>query len=274
MAAGMSYRICGNTFDVCRSTAFDIVDLVLDKIVSVANRVIKLPENLEEVGQQFATMADSPAFSQCVGAIDGCQVYFILDDTEKSQEYINRKLYYSINLQGLVDHRGRFINIFVGFPGSCHDLRVLRHSGLYRDAVYPPRGYFIIGDGGYMCLRDPITIITPYRNINLTEEKKNFNYHLSKARSVVERSFGLLQARWRILFHRALEVKFRKAVKVIAACCVVHNICIDEDDIIPHHRIIRRRQVAPRPESDGSAYREIICLAHNLGRVQADLERQ
>ncbi|KAE8740461.1 hypothetical protein FOCC_FOCC014028 [Frankliniella occidentalis] len=185
-------------------------------------------------------------------------------------------MYYSINLQGLVNHRGRFIDIFVGFPDSCNDLRVLRHSGLYRDAVYPPRGYFIIGDGGYMCLRDPITIITPYRNINLTEEKKNFNYHLSKARSVVERSFGLLRARWRILFRHTTDstVKLRKAVKVIAACCVVHNICIDEDDIIPHHRIIRRRQVAPRPESDGSAYREIICLAHNLGRVQADLERQ
>ncbi len=68
-------------------------------------------------------------------------------------------------------------------------------------------------------------------------------------------------------------MKFRKAVKVIAACCVMHNICIDENDIIPFDRRIRRQAVPPRPERDGSEYRDIICLAHNLGRRQADLER-
>ncbi|KAE8742495.1 hypothetical protein FOCC_FOCC011961 [Frankliniella occidentalis] len=125
LAAGMSYRICGNTFGIARETAFDLVNLVLDRIISIAKQVIKVPANPHQVGEQFAIMADSPAFSQCVGAIDGCQVYFIVDDAERSQEYINRKLYYSINLQGLVDHRGRFLDIFVGFPGSCHDQRVL-----------------------------------------------------------------------------------------------------------------------------------------------------
>ncbi|KAK3923960.1 Protein ALP1-like [Frankliniella fusca] len=277
MAAGMSYRTCGNTFDIARQTAFDIIELVLDRIIGIIKRVIKKPDNLDQVGEQFSRMADSPAFTQCVGAIDGCQIYFIVDDAERNQEYINRKLYYSINLQGLVDHKCRFTDIFVGFPGSCHDLRVFRHSGLYREGVYPPRGYFIIGDGGYHCMRDPVTLITPYRNdrnVVLTEDQINFNFHLSKARAVVERAFGLLQARMRIIFHRALEVKFKKAVKVIGACCVIHNICIDANDIIPHDRIIRRRQAALRPETDGAAFRDVICLAHNLGRRQAALERQ
>ncbi|KAK3920169.1 Protein ANTAGONIST OF LIKE HETEROCHROMATIN PROTEIN 1 [Frankliniella fusca] len=274
LAAGLSYRTCGNTFDIARQTAFNIANLILDKIISVAKLVIKVPENVAAVGEQFAGMADSPAFTQCVGAIDGCQIHFILDDSETSQEYINRKLYYSINLQGLVDNKCHFIDICVGFPGSCHDMRVFRHSGLFRESVYPPRGFFIIGDGGYMCLRDPVTIITPYRDVNLTADQRSFNHHLSKARAVVERSFGLLQARWRVLFHRPLEVKFRKAVKVIGACCVLHNICIDADDIIPHHRAVRRRQIAPRAERGGEEYRNIICLAHNLGRRQAALERE
>ncbi|KAK3911647.1 Protein ALP1-like [Frankliniella fusca] len=301
LAAGMSYSICGNTFDIARESVFDLVNPVLDRIISVAKQVIKYPENVDQVGEQFAIMADSPAFSLCVGAIDCCQIHLILDDSGKSQEYINRKLYYSINLQALVDHNGRFIDIFSGFPGSCHDLRVFRHSGLYRQGVYPPRalvpigrharrsatgetthsaaalrqarGYFIIGDGGYTSLRDPVTIMIPYKNVNLTENQKNYNHHLSKARVVVERAFGLLQARWRNLFHRPLEIKFKKAVKAIAACCVLHNICLNEGDVIPHNRVIRR-QMAPRPESDGAAYRDIICLAHNLGRHQAALDRQ
>ncbi|KAE8741002.1 hypothetical protein FOCC_FOCC013471 [Frankliniella occidentalis] len=156
LAAGMSFRTCGNKFDLARSTACDITELLLDRIIGAVNQVIKSPDNVE-----------------MVGAIDGCQIYFICDPAERNREYINRKLYYSINLQGLVDHNARFINICVGCPGSCYDLRVLRHSGLYREAAYPPRGFFIIDDGGYTCLRDPITLINPYRDDRLNEEQQS-----------------------------------------------------------------------------------------------------
>ncbi|KAK3918060.1 Protein ALP1-like [Frankliniella fusca] len=209
---------------------------------------------------------------------------------------------------------GRFIDVCIGFPGSCHDMRVLRHSGLFRAGVYPPRGYFIIGDGGYQCLRNPITLITPYRNVNLTPDQLSFNFHLSKARSVVERTFGLLQARFRVMYHRALEVdtykedtrsfgtqgktnvvqgpeakltyfwtprkdsrievKFPKAVKVITAACVLHNICIDAEDFVDYTVHPRRGQQILRNEEAGEAYRNILCLAHNVGRRQALLERQ
>lgn len=192
-------------------------------------------------------------------------------------DYINRKLFYSINLQGLVDDKGRFIDVCVGFPGSCHDLRVLRHSGIYREGLYPPRGYFLIADGGYVCMRDPFTMIVPYRNernVRLTEDQLSFNYHLSKARSIVERAFGLLQARWRVLFHRAVEVKFLKAVKVITACAVLHNLCMDAGDFIDYQIPQRRNQRAPRGERRAEDLRDVMCLAHNLGRRQAALERQ
>ncbi|KAK3910190.1 Protein ANTAGONIST OF LIKE HETEROCHROMATIN PROTEIN 1 [Frankliniella fusca] len=278
LAAGMSFRVLGNTFDVCRSVAFDVTSYILDEICLLMRHVIKLPEEAElpHIGNRFAEMADSPAFSQCCGALDGCQVYFICDDAERHDEYINRKLYYSINLTGLVDHMGRFIDVCIGFPGSCHDMRVLRHSGLFRAGVYPPRGYFIIGDGGYQCLRKPITLITPYRNVNLTPDQLSFNFHLSKARSVVERTFGLLQARFRVMYHRALEVKFPKAVKVITAACVLHNICIDAEDFVDYTVHPRRGQqiLRLRNEEAGEAYRNILCLAHNVGRRQALLERQ
>ncbi|KAE8738356.1 hypothetical protein FOCC_FOCC016170 [Frankliniella occidentalis] len=275
LAAGTSYRVLGNTFDICRSSAFDLTAYVLDAICSLLQHVIKKPteDELPHIGEQFAAMADSPAFSACCGAIDGCQIRFICDNAEHHDEYINRKLYYSINLTGLVDNRARFIDVCIGFPGSCHDLRVLRHSGLYRAGIYPPPGYFIIGDGGYICLRNPITLIVPYRNVALTPDQQSFNRHLSKARSIVERAFGLLQARWRVLFHRALEVKFLKAVKAITAACILHNICIDSDDFVDYVAPPRRHQIIVRDEEAGDAYRHILCLAHNVGRRQALFER-
>ena len=58
----------------------------------------------------------------------------------------------------------------------------------------------------------------------VTSQQKHFNYRLSRARIVSENAFGRLKARWwRLLKQNDMAVK--KVPKVIAACCVLHNIC-------------------------------------------------
>jgi len=44
---------------------------------------------------------------------------------------------------------GKFLDVFVGFPGSVHDARMLRNSPVYAGSFYPPAGKAILGDGGY-----------------------------------------------------------------------------------------------------------------------------
>ncbi|XP_026282274.1 uncharacterized protein LOC113209121 [Frankliniella occidentalis] len=274
MAAGMSYRVCGNTFDIARSSACDLVSDILNVILRLARDVIKCPsaEEVEVIGQNFGRMAGSPVFLQCAGAIDVCQLR-TLCEPERHDEYINQKLFYSIAMEALVDHTAKFLHICVGFPGSCHDLRILRHSGLYRNRNYPPEEFFIIGDGGYMSLRQPIALVTPYRDVNLTADQRSFNYHLSKIRATVERAFGLMQARWRALFHRAIEIKLRKAVKLITACAILHNICLDAGDIINYNPVqIRRPQQPPVQEMGGGPLRDLLCRLHNMARRQAEEE--
>ena len=43
---------------------------------------------------------------------------------ESASEYFNRKGYYSIIIQGVVDYRGKFIDAYIGWPGKHHDARV------------------------------------------------------------------------------------------------------------------------------------------------------
>ena len=66
------------------------------------------------------------------GAIDGSHIW-IDKPAEDPDSYINRKQYFSINIQGTVNHQIKFLDVFIGYPGSVHDARVFKNSPLRND---------------------------------------------------------------------------------------------------------------------------------------------
>ena len=62
-------------------------------------------------------------------------------------------------------------------------------------------------------------------NGSLSHEQKTFNYRLSKAQVVVKHAYGRLKGRWRCLLKRN-DVLIDDLPKLVAACCVLHNICV------------------------------------------------
>lgn len=80
----------------------------------------------------------------------------------------------------------------------------------------------LVGDPAYPLLN---WLIKPYNESgNLTREQKYFNKKLSKARVSVECAFGRLKGRWRCIRKR-LDVNLENVQNIVAACCVLHNIC-------------------------------------------------
>ena len=66
----------------------------------------------------------------------------------------------------------------------------------------------------------------PYGHRGLDHEERIFNYRTSRARRVVENSFGILAHRWRVLL-TTIQLSRRGARKVTTSCLILHNIMRD-----------------------------------------------
>lgn len=233
LAHGLSYTVVSRVFNIPKSTVHRIVHKVANKICTNLHRAISFPKTgeLHAVGQGFAQLSGSPAFSNVVGAIDGSHIR-IKPPARHRIDYLNYKGFYSINMQAICDSSGKFLDIFVGYPGSVHDTRVMKNSRFYTARRYPPPGYILLGDGGYPCLDTPICLITPYKEPVTGPMQGRFNHYHAKGRSIIERAFGVMKSRWRCTLFKALEIKPIFAPQVIASCAFLHNICLENGDLL------------------------------------------
>ncbi|KAK3779325.1 hypothetical protein RRG08_031616 [Elysia crispata] len=62
----------------------------------------------------------------------------------------------------------------------------------------------------------------PFPRKELSDEKRIFNYRLSRARKQIECAFGVLSSMWRIL-RKPIEVQVDFATDIVKATCVLHN---------------------------------------------------
>jgi len=119
---------------------------------------------------------------------------------------------------------GKFIDVFVGYPGSCHDAYVWSNSPLYQklsenSEILIPKNF---GDSAY-----PLTdyLIKPYRNNCLMQPKqKHFNTVLSSTRVIIEQTFGYLKGRFR-RWKGIESLDYTLVSHTAVTAAVLHNIC-------------------------------------------------
>jgi len=67
-----------------------------------------------------------------VGSIDGSHIR-VDKPSEDPVAYINRKHYFSIYMQEVVNEKKKFIDVLIGYPGSVHDAKVFANSSFAED---------------------------------------------------------------------------------------------------------------------------------------------
>jgi glutaredoxin-related protein len=134
----------------------------------------------------------------------------------------NQKTSYSITVQGVVNSKGVFTDVCIGWPGSMDDNRVLEKSALYERAKRGNlKNIWIVGNSGYPLMD---WVLVPYKHKNLTWTQHGFNERIEEIEKVGKDAFGKLKGRWGCLQKRT-EIKLQDLPIVLGACCVLHNIC-------------------------------------------------
>nr|CAI5867630.1 unnamed protein product [Callosobruchus analis] len=137
-------------------------------------------------------------YPNCIGGIDGKYVR-IIKPNHSGSIYYNYKHYFSLILTAICDSDYKFTFIDIGSYGR------LAHSTVFENSEFYKR---------------------------LQEQKRIFNYRLSRARRYIECTFGILSNKWRI-FHQPLKVSIEFSITIVKACCTLHNFERERDGYRP-----------------------------------------
>ncbi|KAL5241343.1 hypothetical protein ACI65C_008753 [Semiaphis heraclei] len=225
-----TYRQTGERFGISESTAFRVFKSTISSISNLEEKYIVWPTGLaaQRNINGFHNLRKVP-FPGAFCVVDCSHIR--INGSLSDNSYLNRNHYHSVIIQGICDFEGKFINVFVGYPGSSHDAAVWVNSPVHKQLmqnhyeVIPPN-CFILGDSAY-----PLSefLMKPYRdNGHLELHQKKFNTILSSSRVVIEQAFGSLKGRFRRL--KGIETLCVEAVsKTVIAACIIHNMCSDSD---------------------------------------------
>ena len=147
-------------------------------------------------------------FPQAFVCSDGTHIP-IKQPSDNAHDFFSYKMKYTINVQGVCDGSGMFIDVDARWPGSLHDARVfsqLRINRMLREEQLAMM-YKRLSPGDdkvpAVLLGDPAYPLLPYCMKEYSNPRSNeeviFNNMLWAARNIIERVYGRLKTRWQVL---------------------------------------------------------------------------
>ncbi|XP_073821385.1 uncharacterized protein [Musca autumnalis] len=227
-----------------RSTIGEIVLETCEALNTVLKGFIKIPTSADEWRSTALHFGKKWNFFHCLGSIDGKHVA-IRKPANSGSMYYNYKM-------AVVNSNYEFIMVDVGSNGRVSDGGVMFYTSFWQRFLNgqlnlpPPQPlpgiqsetpYVFIADDAFPLSTNLVPVhtrvnfikkfheIRPYSSTNLTKEQQIFNYRLSRARRVVENTFGVLAARFGD-FQKPMLLEPKKAAIVTLTCCYLHNFLI------------------------------------------------
>ncbi|OWZ14109.1 hypothetical protein PHMEG_00012459 [Phytophthora megakarya] len=235
VAVTLVYLSTGSTIDsaaslmgMSKSSAVIYINQVLKVLQRMARHVIYMPHTEAEITCVRTGFERISGFPDVVGAVDGSLIR--ISRPAEHEGWYCRKNFPAVNMQAVVDHTTRFRSYCIR-AGSINDQALWNQSGL-RNNTLIPSGMHLLGDAGYKIFRH---ILTPFDEADAASspKKRRYNYKLSQTRITVERAFGILKNRYRILLGKVQQKTPTSVARVIVSCLVLHNLMVELKDTYP-----------------------------------------
>lgn len=227
-----------------------------------------------EIARRYEELWNMP---NCIGSIDGKHIR-IQAPPKCGSAYYNYKSYNSIVLMAIVDADFMFTMISVGDYGRNSDGAVFTNSrigGLLNENklhIPPARSLpcdsggpfpmFFVADEAFALRQE---LMKPYSQRTLNNERRIFNYRLSRARKSVECAFGILCSKFRV-FYSPIACNVDKAENIVKAACVLHNfirkhdgVLISSDTSLQLPQNLNPSQLCGRPTAAALQLRDRLC---------------
>ncbi|GBG77719.1 hypothetical protein CBR_g24166 [Chara braunii] len=236
-ASGGTYESSSCNFGIGRASGLVAVRSVTAALLSVYREKVAWPTGVRKaiVLRAFA----DKGFPNCHGCIDCTHIYVDKPANAPAEDYYVHNIRFSVVAQVVVDLDLHILDVFVGYPGSCHDVRIIHLSSLWSRAAAgelfrgPPvllpfqvqtNGY-LLADNGYPPSE---WIVVPFGRAAQSPLETRFDNKQKIVRGAVERAFGRLKGMWR-LFLGSHKTNMETLPQQFMAVCILHNILIDVD---------------------------------------------
>ena len=160
-----------------------------------------------------------------------------LPSGEPADIWVDKNHNFSMVLQAVIDTELRFLDVCVGYPGSMNDTRCLKESAFYKKCINGQRlngdpmpggdlsiGEYVVADSEYPLLP---WLMRPYKEHEITPQRAFYNDKLFSTRIAIARAFGRLKGTWRMFHGIVKQPNIERMPKMIHACCIMHNMCIE-----------------------------------------------
>ena len=187
---------------------------------------MSLPQSEEQwhsIARDFEKRSRIP---NVVGAIDGS--LFEVKRFKDHEGWYCRKGFPAFNMQAVCDGQKRFISYMIR-SGSSSDKSLFNNSRFGQEIhkMIPANTYFL-ADAGYQLFHH---IMTPYPIASdMPKDEAHYNYIHSKARIIIEQTFGLYKGRFKIFRSPLAFSTPEKMAMVIEVTLLLHNWIIDLQD--------------------------------------------
>ena len=169
---------------------------------------------------------------------------------------VNRKQFYSINVQAVCDSDAFITYILARWARSTHDSRIFENSKIadkLRDGAIDG---ILVGGSGYACRAYLMTPILKPKNAG----EVRYNTAHRRTRCVIDRCFRLLKRRFPCL-HLGLRIASANTLVIIVATAVLHNFALmhreqDFDKDIENEDV--PFDVIATADASGNAKRQLI----------------